>query len=119
MNDLLQSRLAVMIFALDFDRNNFNEAEEISNKSLDERDEQDERVASHISKCSDETDDERSVSELIGSENLFHYTNVYQIIRDVHTHVEQLAIEFFQIAFNNLQYLLLSRVILPYHSCRP
>lgn len=35
-------------------------------------------------------------------QNLFHYTNVYQMIRDVHTHVEQLAIEILQIAFNNL-----------------
>lgn len=72
MNGWLESRLTHSLeFPFDFHRRSFNEAEEISNKSLDERDEREERVApSYVSKCSDETDDDRSVSELIGLESV-------------------------------------------------
>lgn len=39
--------------------------EEAVNNSLEERDENDERVTSYISKCSEETDDDTSVSECL------------------------------------------------------
>lgn len=37
--------------------------EEAVNNSIEERDENDERVTSYISKCSEESDDDTSVSE--------------------------------------------------------
>lgn len=37
--------------------------EEVVNNSLEERDENEDRVTSYISKCSEETDDDTSVSE--------------------------------------------------------
>jgi hypothetical protein len=44
-----------------------NEGDEAVNKSFEERDEH-ERVVSFISKCSEETEDDISVSKLIGLE---------------------------------------------------
>lgn len=98
-----------MIFRFLFIRNSFNEAEEISNKSLNERDEEEERVVSSLaSKCSDETDDDRSVSKLIALESVsLHEMFIKWFVTFAHMS-SRIAFEFHQIAFNKLQSLSLS-----------
>lgn len=67
----LRARLTVMMFHIPFIDRSITEAEEVINNSFEERDEH-ARVASYISKCSEETedDDDASVSKLIGLESL-------------------------------------------------
>lgn len=64
------------------------EAEEAVNNSFEERDEH-ERVMSGVSKCSNDTEDDKSVSELTRLRTLFHVfitRNAFQMKREAFAH---------------------------------
>jgi hypothetical protein len=65
-----RARLPIMMFLIPVIYRSITETEEVINNSFEERDEH-ARVASYISKCSEEAeDDDASVSKLIGLELL-------------------------------------------------